>query len=479
MKIKILVAVQFVLILVLAATLVGRYVSFRDNRPLVREPATPDESTLTYTPPPPPPVPADILIKLAKAKDLMTPRVEKITDDIYQASGFALGNVQMVVTDEGLVIIDTTESLDAAREILERFREITDQPVRVIIYTHGHLDHVSGTPVFLEEDTEVVSTRDLVAFMQKDFGELREFHVRSRLNQSGRLAPAYARPLPIRSLFRGLDSLKNPVQPTITFDDAYSFVLGGKTFELFHTRGETPDHLMVWLPDEKALFCGDLYYASFPNLSTPMLEPRPLKGWMESLGRMLALEPDILIPGHTAPVVGRENVRHLLENYRRAILHVYEETVRCINQGKTVEQAVAEVGLPPDLARLPYLQELYGRVDWSVRGIYREKTGWYDGMGTGLAPLPPAYLARELVGLAGGTDDVLARAVLLQEAREHQLACELCDLVIDANPQDKMARVIKAASLDTMAFTCGNLNMFGFYRSAAALEREAAGAPPR
>jgi glyoxylase-like metal-dependent hydrolase (beta-lactamase superfamily II) len=271
MKIRILVMLQCALIVVLAALLAGRYVSFRDPRPLTREPAAPGEATtLAYTPPPPPPVPAEVLVKLARVKTLMTPRVEKITDDIYLAGGFALENVQMVVTDQGLVIIDTTESRDAAREILARFREITDQPVRGILYTHGHLDHVSGTPAFLEQGTQIIATRDLVEFMQKDFGELRDFHLRSRLNQSGGLAPEYARPLPIRSLFRGLDSLNDPVQPTIPFDDTYSFARGGKTFVLVHTRGETPDHLMVWLPDEKALFCGDLYYASFPNLSTPM-----------------------------------------------------------------------------------------------------------------------------------------------------------------------------------------------------------------
>jgi alkyl sulfatase BDS1-like metallo-beta-lactamase superfamily hydrolase len=478
MKIKFLVVLQFVLILILASLLLSRYVSLGQRTPLVRAPLTPAESTLAYTPPPPPRVPAGLLLKLAELKRMTTPRVEQVTDGIYLASGFALGSVQMVVTDEGLVIIDTTESLDAAREILGRFREITDLPVRVIIYTHGHLDHVSGTPVFLEEGTTVVATRDLVTFMNKDFDELREFHIRSRLNQAGSLAPEYARPLPVKSLFRGLKDLKDPVQPTVTFDDTYSFTLGGKTFELYHTRGETPDHLMVWLPEERVLFCGDLYYASFPNLSTPMLEPRPVRGWVESLDRMIALEPDILIPGHTDAVKGREKVRRLLKNYRRAILHVYEETVRCINQGKSAEEAVREVSLPADLSDLPYLRELYGRVDWSVRGIYRGLTGWYDGRGTGLAPLPPGNGAREILALAGGADKVLARAAALQEAGEHQLACELCDLVIAASPEDALARIIKAASLDNMAFTCGNLNMFGFYRSAAALERQAAGRKP-
>jgi alkyl sulfatase BDS1-like metallo-beta-lactamase superfamily hydrolase len=139
---------------------------------------------------------------------------------------------------------------------------------------------------------------------------------------------------------------------------------------------------------------------------------------------------------------------------------------------------VQSVRLPEELAGLPYLRELYGRVDWSVRGIYRGLTGWYDGRGTGLAPLPPSHRARETVMLAGGADKILVRAVELQKNGEHQLAVELCDIVIDANPKDKLARVIKAASLEAMAFTGGNLNMFGFYRSAAALERKAAGVKP-
>ena len=93
-------------------------------------------------------------------------------------------------------------------------------------------------------------------------------------------------------------------------------------------------------------------------------------------------------------------------------------------------------------------------------------------------PLPPAYRAREVVTLAGGADKLLRRAIELQAEGEHQLACEIADLVISANPRDKTARVVKANSLDYIGYSSGNLNMFGFYRSAAALERQAVGAKP-
>jgi uncharacterized sulfatase len=193
---------------------------------------------------------------------------------------------------------------------------------------------------------------------------------------------------------------------------------------------------------------------------------------------MIELEPAYLIPGHTPAVVAVNEVRRVLTNYSNAIRSVYEQTVACINQGKTVEQAVRSVRLPEELAGLAYLREVYGRVDWSVRGIYRGLTGWYDGNGTGLAPLPPGHLARETVTLAGGADKILARAIELQKNGEHQLAVELCEIVIRANPEDKLSRLIKAASFENLAFTSGNLNMFGFYRSAAALARQTAGVKP-
>ncbi len=478
MKVKIIAVFEFVLILLLLAVLLSQVVSFKRVRPLVREPEEPGASSLSYTPPPPPKVPVEVVKKLADLKKMTTPKVEEVAENIHNASGFALGNVQMVVTEEGLVIIDTTESQDAAREILGRFREITDKPVRFVIYTHGHLDHVYGSPVFMERDTEVIATRAFLRFTERDFQLLKGFHVRSRLNQSGDSSPAFARKLPVKSLFRGWQGDVDFVRPTVTFEESYTFDLGERRFQLFHTTGETPDHLMVWLPGERILFCGDLYYASFPNLSTPMLESRPVQGWYESLDRMIALDPEILVPGHTDPIVGRQQVREVLANHSQAIRHVYEETVRCIYQGKTVEEAVRTVRLPEDLAAKPRLQELYGRVDWSVRGIYRGLTGWYDGRGTGLAPLPSGFSEREVVKLAGGANRILARAVELQKAGEHQLACELCDVVIQANPGDRLAHLIKACSLESLAFTSGNLNMFGFYRSAAALERKAAGRKP-
>jgi alkyl sulfatase BDS1-like metallo-beta-lactamase superfamily hydrolase len=459
-------------------TLIGLFFSyFQLSAPdlVVREPAVPGESRIEYVPPPPPRIPASMIKDgIPMLLSMLNKKVEQVTQDIYLASGYALGNVGIVVTKEGLVIIDTTESVEAAGEILAELRKITKVPVHTIIYTHYHPDHTQGTAAFYQDGVRVIATRDFVEYIHYQNAMLGPHHLRARATQAGAAAPGFAFDLPVdRNPFRAISQKVEVIMPTVTFDDEYAFDLGGKRFELFHTSGETPDHLAVWLPEQKTLFVGDLYYRAFPNLSTPMLESRPVRGWIRSLSRFIEMQPEFLIPGHTGALSGAKNIEEHLRNYRAAIQYVHDETVRCINAGMTVDEAAAEIRLPPDLAALDYLDETYGRVAWSVRGIYHGYQGWYDGYGTNLNPLPPFYSARELVNLAGGADLVLKRAIELQRKGEHQLVTQLCDAVLAANPADRMAHRIKAASLRVLAYSFKNLNSFGSYRSAHALHMQA------
>jgi alkyl sulfatase BDS1-like metallo-beta-lactamase superfamily hydrolase len=473
-----IIVILLLMVVGLSVLLAMQFINLKPDTPIVRKPSAPGESTVSYTPPPQPKVPLTMIKQVKLIDELMTPQVEKITDSIYLARGFTLGSAAMVITPEGLVIIDAVDNVNIGKTIMAEFRKISDLPVKYIIYTHGHIDHVMGTPAFMEEGTKIVATADAVDLIQKDMGWLKPFHYRCRFNQGGQAAPEYCSPMKRKSLLDLESEGRVTVLPTITFDREYSFTLGGRKFDLHHTWGETSDHLMVWVNDEKVLFCGDLYYESFPNLCTPMLEARDVKRWYESVERMAGFGAEYLVPGHGNPVLGQDQVRDTLTTYAKAIRYVYDETVKRINQGITEDQAVAEIKLPADMAEKTCLREFYGRVDWSVRGIYRYLTGWYDGHGTRLDPLPPEYAAREMVKLCGGADKILTRAIELQQAGEHQMVLEICDVVIDANPDDKTARMIKAASLEHMAFNCGNINMFGFYRSAAALERKAAGLKP-
>ena len=333
--------------------------------------------------------------------------------------------------------------------------------------------------VFYKPGVEVIATKDFLNFVNFETGAIGPYLRMARKTQSGAAAPDYVRvKLPIKMAVRADVGTPEMAKPTITFDDHYEFTLGGQKFELFAGPGETPDALFIWMPGKRVLFCGDNYYMSFPNLLSPMLAPRPVQGWYESLEKMIALKPAFLVPGHSEAVSGEKAVLDTLTNYHDAIKSVYDQTIACINAGKTVDEAVAEVKLPANLAELRYLKPDYGRVDWAVRGIYQGSVGWYDGGGASLLPDPPAYKDREIVNLAGGADKILARAIELQKNNEHQLAIELCDIVISANPADKTAHLVKAVSLEKMAMEADGINRFGFYFSASQKEFQAAGYKP-
>ena|GEM_PF-4539470 len=92
----------------------------------------------------------------------------------------------------------------------------------------------------------------------------------------------------------------------------------------------------------------------------------------------------------------------IIANYAKAIRYVHDETVKDINQGLTLEQMRQQIRLPDELARLPYLAPIYGRVEWSVNGIYRKYTGWYDFNPAHLNPGTVSTFHRALMEASDG-----------------------------------------------------------------------------
>ena len=166
------------------------------------------------------------------------------------------------------------------------------------------------------------------------------------------------------------------IEPTILFDEKYEFELGGTKFELLHTPGETYEHLTVWLPQYKAAFVGDNFYASFPNIYTLRgCRPRWALDYIDSLNKVLAQRPEILLPSHGNPIVGADKIVAAVTRYRDAIQYVHDATVKGMNDGKDVYTLMREIVLPADLD----VGDAYGKVSWSVRGIYEGYVGWFDG----------------------------------------------------------------------------------------------------
>ena len=157
--------------------------------------------------------------------------------------------------------------------------------------------------------------------------------------------------------------------------------------QLIHTPGESPENVAVWIPEKGVLLPADDFYKSYPNLS-PLrgLRLRPPEKWIASLEKMIKLNADYLVQGHMRPVLGKDQVHGALTAYRDGIRTILDQTLAGIRQGKTPDELVQEVKLLPVLAQSPYLREYYGSVAWTVRGIYADYVGWFDGNPTNHLP---------------------------------------------------------------------------------------------
>jgi alkyl sulfatase BDS1-like metallo-beta-lactamase superfamily hydrolase len=409
-----------------------------------------------------------------------SPQLLRVTSQIYVAINYAISNVIFVVTDESVVVIDSSESLTTARAILSDFRKVCELPISYVIYTHFHGDHIHGTKVFHNPGTRVISQKLLPRELQSTIsllgyrGRADALQFGAGLDLADRgvtHARTQRQAIRLDQVVSGGAPPYNPrgyMPPDITFDEEYGFSEGGVDFELYHTQGETVDHLMVWVPSMKALAPGDLFYWGFPMLSSPMKPDRPILAWALSLDRMRELRPELLIPSHSRPLDGNERINKILTNYAQAIRFVHDETLNGINQWLPVEQIRRRVRLPEELAKLPYLREGYGKVAWAVNGVFRQYTGWYDFNPATLRRNPRGLLERTVIAACGGAGLLNKQARAAFEADRHQLVLELTDIVLAAQPRNEVAAELRIASLRKLGGASQNGVERNLYLGAAA-----------
>ena len=386
--------------------------------------------------------------------------VVQIADNVYQAIGFAASNVYMIRGDDGLVIIDTSESTGAAENILAEFRKISHLPVRTIIYTHSHRDHVSGATVFAEGgQPEILASAgfsdDSLIVASAHPRPTRAMQVRTK-RQFG-IGLSYPDEIigigvgpgdrPLKGLGMG------SVPPTRRIDDGGERISRcGVDLELVMAPGETPDHMVVWYQDKGVLFCGDNYYRSFPNLyAIRGTVYRDFDAWADTLDLLMGFDADVLAPGHTKALIGADRIKEVLRDYRDAIRHVVDETRKGMDAGLTIDELAHTVKLPDELAEKPYLREFYGRVDWSVRAYFVGTMGWFDGNPTSLGTLAPRDEGRRFIELIGGPDAVLEATENARSTGDYQWALQLIDRLIFSDRENSRAVKIKAGILKEYA----------------------------
>ena len=363
----------------------------------------------------------------------------KINDAISMVP--ATGNVYLVKTSAGDVLIDTAIA-EIAGEVKKVFDREPHGSIKYIILTHAHADHIGGISLWKQPDTQIVAQSNYIEFV----------HYVARLDGffAPRNAAAFNRPAQAAKPWAG--NFAGKVEPNILFDESYQFTLGGVEFDLFSTPGETPDHLTVWIPKYKAVFIVDNYFGittpepnSFPNLyAIRGTKPRWALDWIKSLDTVLVLKPEIVLNGHGDPIVGNAEITRRLTRYRDAIQYVHDETVKGMNAGKDVYTLMREIKLPPKYD----LTEIFGKVSWSVRGIYDGYAGWYDGNPTSMYELPPSSVYPSLVKLAGGPEPLAKLALEKIEAGKPVEALHVTDVILAYDQNNAAALNVRIKAME-------------------------------
>ena len=367
----------------------------------------------------------------------------------------AFSNVVAFTTDEGIVVFDVSHHLSAPAA-LTALRGWSTAPVHTAVYTHGHVDHVTGAQAF---------DADAAANGHAPIRYVGHEAVDARFDRY-LLTNGYNGWINMRQ-FRFPEPVwpSDYVHPHLTYRDTLELEVGGVTFDLRHARGETDDHTWAYVPDANAICVGDLFIWQFPNAGNPQKVQRFAWDWVLALREMAATGARLLLPAH-GPAVGGDDVALVLGDTADALESLHVQTLDLMNSGARLDDVIHTVRLPQHLADKPYLRPTYDEPEFVVRNIWRLYGGWYDGNPSHLKPAPDAALATEVARLAGSIDALVDRATTLAADGDLRLACHLIEMAVQADPSDLRSHQARAEIYDQRRRAESSYMASGIFRSA-------------
>ncbi|MGA1361702.1 MAG: alkyl sulfatase dimerization domain-containing protein [Ilumatobacteraceae bacterium] len=377
---------------------------------------------------------------------------------------------------EGLVCFDASH-YNSGSQIVSELARWRPGRIHTLVYTHGHIDHVGGSGAFAAHNRDnghaplrVVGHENV----QRRFDRYRATDAWNQLinaRQFGGVRDDLGMVNDLRPASGGgrLGFFLPPDTADVT-DVVGDFTvdsIGGTTLEFHHGKGETDDHLWTWFPGKKWVATGDFVIWNFPNAGNPQKVQRWPIEWAATLRRIIAKEPELLLPAHGLPIAGRERIARVLDEIATALENLVRDVLGMMNAGATLDEIVHTVRVPADTLAKPYLRPLYDEPEFVVRGVWRQFGGWWDGAASRLKPAPDAAVGSEIAALAGGADVLVRRAHEIALAGDLRLACHLADLAGWAEPSDPEIHEVRAAIYEMRRKSESSLMAKGIFKGAA------------
>jgi len=293
----------------------------------------------------------------ASSADLSPKRetFEEIAPGVYALSAEGDPNVGAIEGEDFVVCIEARATPVAAKRWLARLREVTTKPVRYLVLSHYHAVRVLGASAFgAEEIIAHVATRELVDERGKQDWE----------SEFGRMPRLFEEP----------DSIPGLTQPTMVFADRMEIELGGdrgRVVLAWLGRGHTRGDIVVWHERSRTLFAGDLVEAEAALYTGDAYH---LEWSSTTLDRVRALGAEHLVGGRGRVVHGSDAVQAAIEQSRRFLMVLLEETERVITKGGGLKEAFAACyqALAPTYGSWPIFEHT---IPFDVARVFDELRG--------------------------------------------------------------------------------------------------------
>lgn len=412
----------------------------------------------------------------------ITQELSEVADGVAVVESFSHSIV--FAAGDGLVVFDASGSATGGR-VVEAVRNWSTDSVHTVVYTHGHLDHVGGSPAFVADAASRRFPRPSFVAHSAVVERMARYRMTDPWNRL--INERQFRWVPNRDLRIGAGSSEGTrggasagtglfgdrflpedvAEPDVTYADTLGFRVGDLEVELHHGKGETDDHTWAWVPSRRAICCGDFLIWNFPNAGNPQKVQRYPAEWASSLRKMAALEPELLLPAHGLPIAGRDRIRSVLLDVAGVLEDLVAATVAMMNDGATLDEIIHSVRVPAETLARPYLRPFYDEPEFVVRNIWRQYGGWWDANPARLKPPPDADLAAEVALMAGGATGLAERGNELAAAGRLDLACQLVEWAAQAAPDDSSVHRARADVYMQRHQAASSLMAKGIFASAA------------
>ena len=226
-------------------------------------------------------------------------------------------NSGVIVGDDGVMVVDARATPVLAAELVAAIRTVTDKPIRWVVLTHYHAVRVLGASAYGAE--HIVASEGTLEL-------IRERGAQDWASEVQRFP----------RLFRSAETVPGLTWPTITFETRMTVRLGTREVQILHPgRGHTKGDTIVWLPEQRILYSGDLVEYG----ATPYAGDAYFTDWPGTLTKLAAMKPAKLVPGRGDALMSADDSLAAIDGTRRFVAELHQ----AVRQGRTEGQALKRV----------------------------------------------------------------------------------------------------------------------------------------